>query len=33
VIKKVNNGLESAKAQGTISQSEAEQRLKKWLIK
>lgn len=33
VIEKVNNGLESAKTQGTISQSEAEQRLNKWLIK
>lgn len=33
VIEKVNNGLGSAKAQGTISQSQAELRLNKWLIK
>lgn len=32
VIEKVNNGLEAADAQGTISQEEVEQRLGKWLI-
>ena len=32
VIEKVENGLEAAQTQGTISQEEAEQRLSKWLI-
>lgn len=32
VIKKVNNGLEAADSQGTISQQEVVQRLARWLI-
>ena len=31
VIEKVRNGLEVARAQGTIRQEEVEQRLSKWL--
>jgi hypothetical protein len=33
IIEKVNNGLQSAKSQGTIPQEQVEQRLNKWLIK
>ena len=33
VIKKVNNGLEAAALEGTVSQEEVEHRLDKWLIK
>jgi hypothetical protein len=32
VIEKVNNGLQSAVLDGTVSQEEVEQRLGKWLI-
>ncbi len=32
VIEKVNNGLESAVSEGTVSQEEVEQRLGKWLM-
>lgn len=32
VIEKVNNGLEAADFQGTVSQEEVEKRLAKWLI-
>jgi hypothetical protein len=32
VIEKVNNGLESAVSEGTVSQEEVERRLGKWLI-
>jgi predicted CopG family antitoxin len=31
VIEKIRNGLEVARAQGTISQEEVERRLSKWL--
>jgi len=31
VIEKVRNGLEAAESQGTVSQEEVEQRLRKWL--
>jgi hypothetical protein len=33
VIEKVRNGLTRAKMEGTLLQSEVEQRLSKWLIK
>ncbi|WGV24377.1 hypothetical protein [Halotia branconii] len=33
VIEKVRRGLEAADTEGTITQSEAEERLSKWLIK
>ncbi len=32
VIEKVENGLEAAQTQGTISQEEAEQHLSKWRV-
>ena len=32
VVEKVRHGLESAKAEGALSQEQAEERLSKWLI-
>lgn len=33
VLAKVQQGLESAETQGTVTQEEAQERLNKWLIK